>query len=130
MQRFFILIAVFIFAVGCRQSEPAKENDEQSKQTLESLFDTTPPPLRNTDHFHTVEIRQMQFVPQTLKVHMGDTIEWINNDIVVHDITEEKNKEWSSSPVAIGSSWQKVASKSVDYFCSIHVVMKGKIIVE
>lgn len=130
MRRFFILIAVLLFAIACRRSEPIKENEEQSKQALESLFDSTPPSLRNTDHFHSVEIKQMQFIPATIKVNKGDTIEWINNDIVVHDITEEKNKDWASSPVAIGSKWQKVADKSADYFCSIHVVMKGKIIVE
>jgi len=129
MQRFFILIAVLLFTVACRQS-PEKKNEDDSKQALESLFDTTPAPLRNTGHFHSVEIRQMKFVPEEVKVHKGDTISWINNDIVVHDITEEKNKEWSSSPVAIGATWIKVADKSADYFCSIHVVMKGKIIVE
>jgi plastocyanin len=135
MHRYFKLFALLLFACGCQQSVPVKNNgnaesEAQTKQTIADLFDTTPAPLRNTDHFHTVEIRQMKFVPAEIRVHKGDTIAWINNDIVVHDITEEKNKEWSSSALPIGASWQRVADKSADYFCSIHVVMKGKIVVE
>ena len=119
-----ILTAAILFGSGC------KEKKEAPKQDLKSLFDTTPEPLRNSEHFHTVEIKQMKFVPENIKVHAGDTIAWINNDIVVHDITEEKNKEWTSSPLPIGSTWRRVIDKSADYFCSIHVVMKGKIVVE
>jgi plastocyanin len=135
MYRCFKLPVWLLFAASCQPSAPVKNSpdtasEDRTKQKIESLFDTTPPAPRNTDHFHTVEIRQMKFVPGEIKVHKGDTIAWINNDIVVHDITEEKNKEWSSSALPIGSAWQKVAVKSADYFCSIHVVMKGRIVVE
>jgi plastocyanin len=135
MHRGFIPITLLLFTAACQPGSTVKNEkdstaDEHAKQAIENLYDTTHAPLRNTDHFHSVEIRQMQFVPEILKVHKGDTIAWINNDIVVHDITEEKKKEWSSTPLAIGSTWKKVADKSSDYFCSIHVVMKGKIIVE
>jgi len=132
---FNLLAAVLFFVSACQPSVPVKNNgdsasEERTKQEIESLFDTTPAPPRNTDHFHSVEIRQMKFAPAEVRVHKGDTIAWINNDIVVHDITEEKNKEWSSSALPIGSTWKKIADKSADYFCSIHVVMKGKIVVE
>jgi plastocyanin len=134
MHRCLNLFLLLLITGACNPTTEKKERDvmngEDSKKALESLFDTTPPPLRNTEHFHSVEIRQMKFVPAEIKVSKGDTIAWINNDIVVHDITEEKNKEWSSSALPIGSRWQKVAEKSADYFCSIHVVMKGKIVVK
>jgi Plastocyanin len=79
---------------------------------------------------YTVEIKQMQFQPAELTVAKGDTVVFINHDIVTHDVTEEPNKAWTSAPLANGSSWSMEVTKSVDYFCSIHPVMKGKLLVQ
>ena len=79
---------------------------------------------------HTVEIKQMKFQPAELFVQKGDTVIWINNDIVPHDVTEESSKAWTSSLLPVGQSWSLVVTKSSDYYCSIHVVMKGKLVVQ
>jgi plastocyanin len=75
----------------------------------------------------TVIIRQMKFTPADLSVNEGDTVVWINSDIVDHNITEEGSKEWSSGNLAAGKTWKMVAVKNADYFCSIHPVMKGRL---
>jgi plastocyanin len=77
----------------------------------------------------TVEINGMKFQPAELELNKGDTVIWVNNDMVAHDITEEKTKSWSSSPLQSGDSWSKVVNESTNYYCSIHVVMKGTLIV-
>ncbi|MEP7143703.1 MAG: cupredoxin domain-containing protein [Ferruginibacter sp.] len=79
---------------------------------------------------YTVEISQMKFIPAELNVQKGDTVIFINHDMVVHDVTEDPGKAWTSSPLPVGKSWSLVVSGSSDYFCSIHQVMKGKIIVQ
>lgn len=79
---------------------------------------------------HTVEIKQMKFQPAELIVQKGDTVVWINNDIVAHDVTEEPGKAWTSSLMPVGQSWSMVVNESADYYCSIHVVMKGRLIVQ
>ena len=79
---------------------------------------------------YTVEIKQMKFQPEVINVQKGDTVVWINKDIVAHDVTEEQNKAWTSSVMPSGSSWSLVATQSADYYCSIHVVMKGKLVVQ
>ena len=78
----------------------------------------------------TVVIQEMVFIPAELYVNDGDTVMWINKDIVTHNIMEETNKEWSSSPLAAGQSWKMVVNKNADYFCSLHPVMKGKLILK
>lgn len=78
---------------------------------------------------HVVEVRQMAFVPASISVHKGERITFINRDIVMHDITEGK-KAWHSHPLATGKSWTLTVTRSADYYCSIHPVMKGKIIVK
>ena len=79
---------------------------------------------------HTVEIKGMKFQPAELIVKSGDTVVWINRDIVAHDVTEEPGKAWTSSVMPTGATWSFVVTKSADYYCSIHVVMKGKIITQ
>jgi plastocyanin len=79
---------------------------------------------------HHVEISLMKFQPEELKVHKGDSVVWTNNDITIHDVTEEPGHIWTSKPIAAGASWGMKVEKSADYFCSIHKVMKGKLIVE
>jgi len=88
------------------------------------------PAVRFAPQVHTVEIKDMKFQPATLKVRKGDTVLWINRDLVTHDVTEENRKEWSSSPIPSGKSWQMKVTQSADYYCSIHQVMKGKLLVE
>ena len=75
------------------------------------------------------EIKDVKFKPDELKVHNGDTVTWINKDIVVHDVTEE-NKARASPPLSTDASWKKVITKSDSYYCSIHVMEKGTLIVE
>lgn len=74
----------------------------------------------------TVEIKEMKFQPAVLTVTRGTTVVFVNNDMVTHDITEA-TKAWSSNLLPPSKSWSMVADKTVDYFCSIHVVMKGRI---
>jgi plastocyanin len=83
-----------------------------------------------TPKSHTVEIKQMKFEPAELLVQKGDTVIWINHDLVVHDVTEDPGQSWSSSRIPNGQSWSMVITKSTDYFCNIHQVMKGKVIVK
>jgi plastocyanin len=76
---------------------------------------------------YTIVIQQMKFTPAELTVNMGDTVTWTNNDILEHNVTEERNKAWSSSKLSAGKSWSKVIQNSADYYCSIHPVMKGSL---
>lgn len=87
---------------------------------------------QNQDKGHKsyiVEIKNMEFQPASLKVNEGDTVIWINKDIVPHDVTEE-DKAWASPALNSDDTWKKVIQKNESYYCSIHVVMKGEITVE
>ena len=91
---------------------------------------TTPPDTsENVPQLHVIEITQMKFVPDVVNVHEGDTIMWINKDMVEHDVTEKDLNAWTSSRMPAGATWKMVATKSEAYYCSLHVVMEGKIIV-
>ncbi len=77
----------------------------------------------------TVIIKMMKFIPDTIEVREGDTLVFVNKDMVAHDVTE-KDRAWNSPKIEIGESWEMIAKESVNYFCSIHVVMTGRISVK
>lgn len=85
---------------------------------------------RSQPRLYEVQIKDMKFQPASLEIRQGDTVQWINQDMVAHDVTEETKKEWHSSPLGTGNSYKRAFTQSVDYFCNIHQVMKGKIIVK
>jgi len=76
----------------------------------------------------TVQIKAMKYIPDEITVHAGDTIVWINRDTIAHDVTEV-NKKWASPTLAPNQSWKMAVTESANYYCTIHVGMKGKIIV-
>ena len=94
------------------------------------LNSCTSAPEKEIPKVYNVEIKQMQFQPAELTLQKGDTVVWINHDIVAHDVTEEPGKLWTSGSLAPGKSWSLEVTQSADYYCSIHVVMKGKLIVQ
>lgn len=79
---------------------------------------------------HIVEIKDMRFQPAEITVQKGDTVVWKNKDFVAHDVAEEATQVWSSSVIPNDGSWSMVVTESADYFCTIHQVMKGKIVVK
>jgi len=87
-------------------------------------------PAPHQPKIYTVEIKDMKFVPETIIVAKGDTIIWVNKDMMAHDVTEEASKTWSSGPIAADQSWKMAVSNEAKYYCSIHTVMKGKIELE
>ena len=111
---------------------PGAKKDAQSKMHSGSVEEDIPELTRQEDDpkTHIVEIRQMKFEPAEIKVHKGDKVLWINKDITNHDVTELSQKAWASSPLTTGQSWSMTVTQSEDYFCNLHQVMKGKIILE
>jgi len=78
---------------------------------------------------HTVKIFRMKFIPAQLTVKKGDIVEWVNKDFYPHDVTEEKNRAWTSGPFGQNETWSKTITGDEAYFCDLHKVMKGTITV-
>ena len=59
--------------------------------------------------YHVVDVRQLQFEPAHLTVAPGDTVVWINRDIVPHTVTA-LNAAWGSGGLEKNASWQQVVT--------------------
>lgn len=77
---------------------------------------------------HTVTIDGVQFSPAELLVHPGDRIVWVNKDPFPHTATAA-NKMFDSGSIAANASWSYTVTKKgdIDYSCTFHPTMKGKI---
>jgi plastocyanin len=76
---------------------------------------------------HTVQIVRMQFQPAALSVNKGDTVVFLNKDLVNHNATESSAGKWQSPTLRPGDSWRMVVTGTADYYCTFHPGMKGKL---
>ena len=78
-----------------------------------------------------VKIDNFTFNPQQITVKAGDTVTWVNHDDIPHTVT---SKTMAFRSKAIDSddkfSFTFATPGSFDYFCSLHPIMTGTIVVE
>jgi plastocyanin len=73
---------------------------------------------------HTVTMEKMRFQPQHLTVARGDTVVWVNKDLVPHTATS-KAGGFDSQVIPAEKSWRFTARKKGEfaYICAFHPTM-------
>ena len=76
-----------------------------------------------------VTIDKLVYSPAEVTAKVGDTVEWINKDILAHTATAT-NGDWNVA-IAPKQTARLVVKKSgnFDYFCKYHPNMKGRMVV-
>ncbi len=76
-----------------------------------------------------VAIEGFAFAPRTVKVKVGDTVSWTNDDAAPHTVTAKSGGDMDSGTLAQGASFEFTASEpgTISYFCAIHPSMLGTI---
>jgi plastocyanin len=76
-----------------------------------------------------ITIDKLVYTPAEVSAKVGDTVEWINKDVIAHTATA-RNGDWD---VMIGpSKTVRIVLKkagAVDYFCKFHPNMKARVTV-
>ena len=82
-----------------------------------------------------VEVRTFQFAPDTLRVSVGTTVRWTNQDDIEHTVTAGSPSERDAAFNATLANKGATAEKQFDrtgtftYFCDRHQFMRGTITV-
>jgi len=79
-----------------------------------------------TPVIHKVTIDATSYSPKTVTVAMGDSVVWVNKDVLVHTVTA-KDGRYDSHDIPAGGSWTytpKAAGLSA-YACTYHTTMRG-----
>lgn len=80
----------------------------------------------------TVDITDFKFMPEVIKVKVGDTVTWTNNDTVRHNVAGVDNELPSGPLLAKGETYTYTFTKAgtFNYICEPHPYMEGTVIVE
>jgi plastocyanin len=78
-----------------------------------------------------VEMEDFAFVPSSLIINVGDTVEWRNRDFVGHSSTSNDGV-WDSGILVRDQRWSFVFTQSGNfgYHCTPHPTMTGSIVVQ
>lgn len=78
-----------------------------------------------------IDIKNLAFGPATLRIKVGQTVEWVNGDPLAHTATAD-DKSWGSGFISQGGRFAHrfTAVGSFPYHCEPHPQMRGTIIVE
>ena len=76
----------------------------------------------------TVTIEKLVFSPADIKAKVGDTVEWVNKDVLAHTATVKGGWDVMIPAKKTASLVLKKAG-AVEYYCRFHPNMKGHITV-
>lgn len=73
-----------------------------------------------------ITIEHFAFTPANVAVAVGDTIVFVNKDIVPHTATAADNS-WTTGEITHGASARVTLPQkaAADFFCQFHPMMKG-----
>ena len=86
---------------------------------------------RQAGRTHRIEIAGMKYAPAELTVAPGDTVVWVNHDIVPHTVTAE-GRQFDSGSLSPSGEWSWLVRERgrIAYACTFHPVMKAVLIVK
>jgi len=85
--------------------------------------------LATTATHHQITISGFEFVPAEIEVQVGDTITWVNRDVVPHNVIDIDNQKAVTPDLAQGEKFSYVVSHAMSYKCGFHPSMKGGIVI-
>jgi len=75
-----------------------------------------------------VQMKDLAFAPATLTVKRGSEVVFENLDTAPHTVTAKTPGGVDSGTLSTGKSFRLVVDQPLDYVCSIHPSMTGKIL--
>lgn len=77
---------------------------------------------------HTVRIDATRYEPQRLVIREGDTVVWVNEDLLPHTVTAA-GTGLDSDVLVRGARWRFTARAAgdFDYACTFHPTMTGRL---
>jgi plastocyanin len=75
----------------------------------------------------TIDMKDIKFAPKDATVKVGQTVKWVNEDTVDHDVDAKSGADFKSQLFGKGKSFEWKADKAgtVSYVCTVHPGMVG-----
>jgi amicyanin len=113
-----------------KKKAPKKGSKHEMKKVEEGNKPAVSVPPASTPL--AVGISGFVFVASDLKVKVGDTVTWTNNDSAPHTVTADDGKTFASPTLSQGGtfSFTFTTPGTFAYHCAVHPSMKGVVVVE
>ena len=122
-----LLAVLALVAAGCGGSSSSSSSSPSSSQAAPASSGTSSTPSGG-GNVVTISMKNIQFNPKAQTVKVGQTVKWVNEDSVPHDVMGGPLK---SSTFGQGGSYTYKATKpgKISYVCTIHPGMTGTLTV-
>ena len=79
-----------------------------------------------------VRMKDIAFQPRSIAVERGDTVTWVNEDSVEHDVAATSGADFKSELFGKDGSFEYKTTDSgtIAYVCTVHPGMEGEIVVK
>lgn len=79
----------------------------------------------------TVGMKDIQFTPKAVSVKVGQTVRWVDEEDVPHNVTATKGETFRSDTFSKDGSYEFKPTKAgtISYVCTIHPGMDGTLTV-
>ena len=120
-----VLVLIVFILFGCT-STSTKINVSDSNINIDINTSNT---LTTGPVTHSIDIRNFTFTPSEITIKQGDIVIWRNYDSMGHTVT---GGELDSQIMQNGMTFTYTFNNkgTIDYICTIHPSMKGKVIVQ
>ena len=78
---------------------------------------------------HTIVIDKMRFGTVPTNIRAGDTIAWINHDVVAHTATARDGSFDIDLPAGRTARMAAPSAGRTDFYCRYHPTMRGSLVV-
>lgn len=74
-----------------------------------------------------IEIKGLAFLPAATDLRVGDTVEWVNRDMVPHTATDSSPSGFDVGPLDEEARGEIVLRRAgtIQYFCRLHPTMRA-----
>ncbi len=134
-----ILIACLaLVAAGCGDDDDSSSDSGAADTSAQTAPETTAEPEASanaTGDVVKVDIKDIKFIPETINVKKGQTVEWTNSDgSIPHNVKKSggPGPEFASENLNDGDTYEQTfdTAGTIDYLCTIHSGQTGKIVVK
>jgi len=129
----FSLILIVVVLFGCTQGGYNTTNSNtQTTPQNNNIQDQNTAVTTSEPQNYPINISNFSFNPQEVKIKVGDSVSWLNNDSMQHKVASVSGNEISSELLPKGASYKHTFNTpgTYTYYCTIHTSMRGTIIVE
>lgn len=124
--------ALALAAAGCGSSNSSSSSSTSSgSSTPQQVTQTQPSSSVGAGPGVKVKMQNIAFNPTSVTVKVGQTVTWVNDDSVTHNVTAQSGAAFKSKNFGQGGTYSFKATKpgTIKYVCTIHPGMDGTLIV-